>query len=269
VFTHQEHVRREPVPTAVRKEAKHLCRSIKRGLPGRRLKDAFPFASIAGLVKFARPEPFDPACVTHVADVLIVACWFMLREIELAGAFASQLKVSGPEVELSIPIHKMAQGGQPVITRRVLRCACGVRLAPLCPAHAASRHLARLAAGPGVGPGCRLFPAESGQPSTKRSTVQALTAVLQAAGIRTHTEDHRGRRVAIFGGHLARVSGAQFLAANGIPIATVQLLGRWSSKAVEKYTQAAPLALAPVAPAMALGNLRAPGLAGDPGGMGR
>jgi hypothetical protein len=171
--------------------------------------------------------------------------------------------VSGPEVELSIPIHKMAQGGQPVITRRVLRCACGVRLAPLCPAHAASRHLARLAAGPGVGPGCRLFPAESGQPSTKRSTVQALTAVLQAAGIRTHTEDHRGRQVAIFGGHLARVSGAQFLAANGIPIAAVQLLGRWSSRAVEKYTQAAPLALAP----MALGNLGAPGLAGDPGGL--
>ena len=58
------------------------------------------------------------------------------------------------------------------------------------------------------------------------------------------------------------------MAANGIPIATVQLLGRWSSKAVEKYTQAAPLALAPVAPAVALGNLRTPGLAGDPGGLG-
>ena len=58
------------------------------------------------------------------------------------------------------------------------------------------------------------------------------------------------------------------MAANGIPIATGQLLGRWSSKAVEKYTQAAPLALAPVAPAVALGNLRTPGLAGDPGGLG-
>ena len=98
--------------------------------------------------------------------------------------------------------------------------------------------------------------------------MQALTAVLQAAGVRTHTEDHRGRQVAICGGHLARVSGAQFLAANGIPIAPVQLLGRWSSRAVEKYTQAAPRARAPVAPAMALGNLGAPGLAGDPGGLG-
>ena len=64
------------------------------------------------------------------------------------------------------------------------------------------------------------------------------------------------------------MSGAQFLAANGIPIATVQLLGGWSSRAVEKYTQAAPLTLAPVAPAVALGNLGAPGLAGDPGGLG-
>ena len=66
VFTHQEHVRKVPVPSAIRKEAKHFCRSIKRGLPGRRLKDAFPFASIAGLVRYSRPQPFGPANVAHV-----------------------------------------------------------------------------------------------------------------------------------------------------------------------------------------------------------
>ena len=50
------------------------------------------------------------------------------------------------------------------------------------------------------------------------------------------------------------MTGAQFLAGNGVPVPVVQLLGRWSSKAVERYTQGAPLALAFRVASIALGG---------------
>ncbi|CAE7343912.1 unnamed protein product [Symbiodinium sp. CCMP2592] len=40
--------------------------------------------------------------------------------------------------------------------------------------------------------------------------------------------------------------------ARGVPLAVIQLLGCWSSRAIERYTQAAPLTLAPSAPSWAL-----------------
>ena len=124
---------------------KNLSRSIKRGLPGRRLKDAFPKEAA----------------------------------------------------------HQGGSGGEPILTRRVLRCARGVRLVALCQAHAAGRHMARLLAGPGAASGDRLFPGVSGK---------AFTA---GDGGSVHQSAPYGTR-------------------------WTTRLGRWSSQAVEKYTQLAP-----------------------------
>ena len=56
-------------------------------------------------------------------------------------------------------------------------------------------------------------------------------------------------------------------------MAVIQLLGRWSSRAIERYTQSAPLALAPSAPSHALagGRWRAGGrgTVGCPARLGR
>ena len=70
-------------------------------------------------------------------------------------------------------------------------------------------------------------------------------------GSRPSTRTPPGKRF-IFGGHAARVAGATFLALRGVPVAIIQLIGRWSSTAVERYTQQAPLAVAPGIPAQAL-----------------
>ena len=54
-------------------------------LPGTLLKEAFPFALLTGAVAVRGPtEHFSLDSTTHVADVLVLACWFMLREIERA-----------------------------------------------------------------------------------------------------------------------------------------------------------------------------------------
>lgn len=41
-----------------------------------------------------------------MADVFIVGCWFMMREIEMAGALRHHLTLEGNEVRMLIPVHK-------------------------------------------------------------------------------------------------------------------------------------------------------------------
>ena len=45
----------------------------------------------------------------------------------------------------------------------------------------------------------------------------------------------------LFGGHSARVSGAQYLAAYGVPVETLRLLARHSGEAIRRYVGEAPL----------------------------
>ena len=97
-----------------------------------------------------------------------------------------------------------------------------------------------------------LFPGAGGQQRTKLETAELFNMVLSAAGFQTIHTDTAGHKRFIFGGHAARVAGATFLALRGVPVAIIQLIGRWSSTAVERYTQQAPLAVAPGIPAQAL-----------------
>ena len=89
---------------------------------------------------------------------------------------------------------------------------------------------------------------------SKQTMVQALETVLQAAGVELTRLDERGQPKRRFGGHCLRVSGAQFLASAGTPTPLIQLLGRWSSMAVERYIQMAPLSIIPEMPAQVLSN---------------
>ena len=172
----------------------------------------------------------------------------MLREIEFATARTQDLEATGGTVTLRVPLHKAATGGQTELTMRQLRCACRSAVSPLCPYHSAVRHMERLKAA-GVWFRDRpLFPDSSGETWEKSSAILLFRRVLMAAGIQTTAVDHTGAPVQLFGGHLARVAGASWLASKGVPTPVIQLLGRWSSAAVERYIQAAPLALAPEVP---------------------
>ena len=82
----------------------------------------------------------------HAVDVVVVATWFMLREIEMAGAKVKDMIVTTTTVSLDIPLHKTAQGGQTELTRRTFRCVCVSAAHPLCPRCAAQRHRRRILA---------------------------------------------------------------------------------------------------------------------------
>ena len=81
---------------------------------------------------------------------MILAVWFMLREIQFAAARTQDIDVLPGAVALRIPLHKVATGGETELTERRLQCACRASVLPLCPYHAARRHVDRLKAdGPG------------------------------------------------------------------------------------------------------------------------
>ena len=171
----------------------------------------------------------------------------MLREIESASARVGDISVSPGGY--SADSHTQDRPGG-----RTFCCVCGVVVHPLCPVHAAARRLARLRALGADSPDGPLFPDRSRGATAKQDWVAMLHRVLSACEVGTHLVTAQGDVVPKFGGHTAKVTGASFLVANGVPLPTVQLLGRWSSMAIERYSQAAPLALAPQAADLALRN---------------
>ena len=247
---HQEHRLRVPVSADLRRAAKSITKAALRGLPGSRLKQAFDLADLATLVeRDVVAGSFDMNILPHAVDIVVLATWFMLREIEIAGARIKDIEVTPAAVSLDMPLHKTAQGGQQELTRRSFRCVCSTAAQPLCPRCAADRHVRRLDR---AEPGAYLFPGAGGQQRTKLETAELFNMVLSSAGVQTIYTDTAGHKRFIFGGHAARVAGATFLALRGVPVAVIQLIGRWSSTAVERYTQQAPLAVAPGIPAQAL-----------------
>ena len=67
-FRYQEHDLRLEVDPLLRRFANRVIKAIVRGLPGSRLKEAFPFPALAPLVSFADRAAFDPARAAHSAD---------------------------------------------------------------------------------------------------------------------------------------------------------------------------------------------------------
>ena len=167
----------------------------------------------------------------------------------MAGALRHHLTLEGDEVRLLIPIHKTSTMGS--LTSRSLRCPCRVVVHRLCPWHASERHFVRLNSGPRQGSRASspLVPDRHGGVMTKVAFVTALRDLLQHVGIQVSVEADDGRKVARFGGHSLRVSGAMMLASAQVPLHLIQLMGRWSSSAVERYTQNAPLVTLPSLPA--------------------
>ena len=119
----QEAYLHTPVSPLVRKAIRRYVRSATRGLPGANLKDAFPLDAVGAAVAHLDLDAFCFETPAHFVDVLIVATWFMLREIEIAAARLADLHLSEREVCLAVPLHKVAQGGQRDLTRRSLHFA--------------------------------------------------------------------------------------------------------------------------------------------------
>ena len=175
-----------------------------------------------------------------------------MREIEMASASSTHLYFQHGQLHMLLPAHKSSSQGE--LTTRALYCGCAVRRQPLCPWHAGARHLQRLEilqAGLALSK-MPLFPDDRGRALSKSDMISTIRETLQRAGVHTTRQDEAGLQVERFTGHVLRVAGTQHLYLLGLRFDMVQLHGRWSSFAVQKYLQAAPLLLVPGTVARAL-----------------
>eukprot|EP00439_Symbiodinium_sp_Y106_P048324 s2442_g6.t1 len=99
-----------------------------------------------------------------------------------------------------------------------------------------------------------LFPAPDGSVLSKSQMIASVRATLKAAGVQATRPDESGVQVERFTGHILRVAGTQHLYLLGLRFDMVQLHGRWSSLAVQKYLQDAPLLVVPSVVARALSS---------------
>ena len=220
ICSFQQRVLHTPVPQMVRYCIKDCIRSIKRGLGVTRLKDGFPALGLALINISNEVVPFDIHQLEHARDMAVLATWFMLREIEMAAARAAHLRVDAHETFILIPTYKTDTFGK--LTERSLKCTCRIQSHPMCPFHAAVRHLSRLGTSRGSADPHQfpLFPDNDGTTPTKATMVQVIRSVISATGQSLERPDANGRPLQRFGGHSLRVAGAQLLAASGIPLQT-------------------------------------------------
>ena len=202
--THQLRGLGQPVSPFVRALIRDVVRSVRRGLGPATLKYGFDVTVLAKMIDPLDARPFRMDSLPHVADMMIISCWYMLREIEVSSARDSHLALQGDEVQLLVPVHKTNTMGS--LTTRLLQCACGIREhCVLAQAELAGGYLP-------------LFPQDNGASLTKHIMTKSVRMVLSSCGIETTITDDSGRSLEKFGGHCLRVAGAHFLAAAGIQL---------------------------------------------------
>ena len=167
----------------------------------------------------------------------LLAIIFLLREVEAstsrvsAWTFDEDLK----EVTWNLPGSKSDHKALGV--KRTWPCICGHMAVP-CPYHLAKHHMDWLEASHySSDPDAPLFPNAKGGMPTKASVVSTFEAIGRLLNQAIWSED--GLR--LFGGHTARVTGAQLFAALGIDVNKIRILARHSGETIMRYVQDAPL----------------------------
>ena len=238
----KEHIRVTgmPTPAAVELAIRDAVRSIERGMGANAAKDAFRLDAL----DFDFASKGSSFSLAH--GMVVLGSWFLCREIELANLRVKHMAVdtAAKQVTLTLASSKTDTVGS--LVHRKHSCYCGVVPENICPYHAALRIADECSADPED----FLFSPTPGVPLSKPQTIELIHDVLQSAGVnlsRPGAPDEAD--VQRFGGHCLRVSGAQHLCRMRIPVSTIMLLGRWGSRAIERYVQETELEdLFPVAP---------------------
>ena len=102
-------------------------RAVMRGAGPAHLKDSFHVPVLRKfLQEHGERDSYDAGLPTHMADTLLICCWWMLREIEAANAQVGHVSLNEDkgEVTLLLPVQKCDTRG--MLCCRTLRCACRV-----------------------------------------------------------------------------------------------------------------------------------------------
>ena len=174
-------------------------------------------------------------------NLIVVGCFWMLRELEISCAKIGHLEVDLAHswVDWTLPASKtdvMALGKV-----RRWECVCSGDFTIPCPFHAVVNQLEILRFSHGGEGSSPLFPTLDGDFVEKRHVVTSIEFVAKLTG--EALTGYGGVRR--FGGHSLRVTGARLMTGMGISIALIQLMARWSSDVVLRYVAEAPCKVCP------------------------
>ena len=209
------------VPPEVLLMMRDAVRSLERGVGGPALKDAFRFEEVV------LPERRD-VCL------FVLGCWFLMREIEIAAMQRKHFPLDHErqEVVLTLAASKCDQKGSLVLRRH--GCYYEHIPARMCPFHQAAAFEKLCPKNPEE----PLFMSSHGGELSKKETISVIRGILFESSMVLKRAGARGQgSLERFRGHVLRVSVAQFLARRLVPLPTIMLLGRWGSRAVERYVQ--------------------------------
>ena len=183
-------------------------------------------------------EPVVKGGMIFPKETVILGSFFMTREIELTAANLGDFTWHEEErtVVWLLPASKTdtkAKG-----TRRSWGCVCGSSSSALpspCP-YCASVIIRRWHVQQDCSPGVPFFCTLGGARVTKDAAVKTFRLLAEWCGQEVM---HDG--VFLIGGHTLRVTGAQHMAALGIEVYLIQLMGRWGWAMVMRYVAEAPL----------------------------
>ncbi len=236
------------VTADVKRAIKDALRSITRGQGGSARKEAFPMEDLVKVPRnFVLTEAASTAA-TSPAHMTILGCWFMTREIELSSALARHIILDRTALNVTWYLPSQKNDVKAVGCARTHGCCCTRTPSALCPFHTALEHVSKMEEIFGINfasstSDAPLFPDIRGRHLSKDVVVQTLRATAALTGARTTTPNPDGSVRQRFCGHVLRVSGAQAMARANVQLNIIQLIGRWGSKAVERYVQDAPLAV--------------------------
>ena len=248
---HVDMMGRELSPDVERTVAK-VIRSTERGIGPAAYKDSFIVELLRGT---AGSDPIDQCGPSFLkdntaakVDMVILGCWYMTRGIEIGLAKQVHLwvEVQNHTLFWTLPVDKTHTTGACVT--RPHKCCCTDRADPICPFHAACRHIARLSKAFDFSNMSQdqveafpLFPNEKGEHLSKWEVTQLIRFVISLTGTALQRPGPLGPAKDRFGEHVLRVSGAQMMARAHIELYIIQLYGRWGSWAIERYVQEAYL----------------------------
>ena len=236
------------ISRATQRAMTDVIRSCKRGLgPAKRCEglvlEILP--TLPGSSKaWSSGGPWRPRAA------LILGSWWMLREIEFAGA--ELRSVTFNTVQKSASWTLPASKADPTALGETVThgCCCsreahhqGVN--PLCPYHLLLQHVTayfrrfpqRFDRQGWAKMGYPLFPDQHGDVCTKYGVTITIRRAAQLLG--QQLVDPGG--LYLHSGHALRVTGAQALSRAGLSEHTISLLARWGSAAVRNYIRKAPL----------------------------
>ena len=212
-------------------------RAMNRGIGPARQSEALDLGAAFKALENRSSAPVCNRGPVGLRNLLVVGCFWMLRELEISCAKVCHLEVDAVHfwVDWTLPASKTDVRALGKVRR--WECVCSGDFTRPCPFHAIVNQLEILRSshrGEGSSP---LFPTISGGFVDKRHVVTSIEFVARLIG-EALTGFGGVRR---FGGHSLRVTGARLMAGMGISIVLIQLMARWSSEAVLRYVAEAPL----------------------------